>query len=482
MTKSHSNKWITLLVVTLVSFITNVDSTIVIIGLPKLMQGLNMSIEVGLLSITSYIIASTVLLLPAGRWADIIGTKRVFILGFSIFTIGTVLCGIASSEIVLILYRVIQGSGAALALATATPIIIKTFPEEQLGLALGINATSWVIGALIGPVAGGALIGSFGWRSIFFVTVPFALLGVISAAIVLKDNEVLKKTKTDFLGILTFGLGLTALMVVLSEGQSWGWMSAPALELFGIVIIMWGAFLAIELHIQYPLFNLRLFLYLKYSIGLGITLSYCIAYFSITLLLCIYLQGALHLEVMDASLLMISLSVPQLIMGPLGGKLADHFGATRMMVTGLIFLILGMFALGHLGSQLNKLFVVIPLVVMSVSNGIAWPSIAKTVLSSVPQEQAGAASGMFYTLYNLGRALSQTLAILVIEISVPPAIVTKSIVGMAKFANLQVNEDLIHSIDFGFYFFIIFFAVAFLLGLFLFYQRQKEIVRNELLT
>lgn len=472
-TKAHSNKWIILLVVTLVSFITNVDSTIVIIGLPKLMQGLDMSIEAGLLSITSYIIASTVLLLPAGRWADIIGTKRVFLLGFSIFTIGTILCGIASSELVLILYRVIQGAGAALALATATPIIVKTFPESQLGLALGINATSWVIGALVGPVVGGALIGSYGWRSIFFVTVPFALIGIIGAALVLKDKEVLKETKIDYLGIFTFGFGLTSLMVVLSKGQSWGWTSAPVLKLFAAVIILWGAFLAIELHVQYPLFNLRLFMYRKYSIGLGITLSYCIAYFSITLLLSIYLQGALHLDAMTASLLMISLSVPQLIMGPLGGKLADRFGAVRMIVIGLIFLMLGMFALGHLGSQLNKFAVVIPLIVMSVSNGIAWPSIAKNVLSAVPQEQSGSASGMFYTLYNLGRALSQTLAILMIEISVPPAIVTKAIVGMADFANLQANEDLIHSIDFGFYSFIIFFAIAFLLGLFLLHQNQK---------
>lgn len=160
-------------------------------------------------------------------------------------------------------------------------------------------------------------------------------------------------------------------------------------------------------------------------------------------------------------------------MGPLGGKLADRFGAVRMIVIGLIFLMLGMFALGHLGSQLNKFAVVIPLIVMSVSNGIAWPSIAKNVLSAVPQEQSGSASGMFYTLYNLGRALSQTLAILMIEISVPPAIVTKAIVGMADFANLQANEDLIHSIDFGFYSFIIFFAIAFLLGLFLLHQNQK---------
>lgn len=331
-----------------------------------------------------------------------------------------------------------------------------------------------MIGALIGPVAGGALIGSYGWRSIFFVTVPFALIGIIGAAIVLKDNEALKKTKTDWLGILTFGLGLTALMVALSKGQSWGWASAPAFELFVATIILWGVFLAIELRIQHPLFNLRLFSYRRYSIGLGITFSYCVAYFSITLLLSIYLQGALHLDAMSASLLMISLSVPQLIMGPIGGKLADRFGAERMIVIGLIFLMIGMFSLGHLGSQLNRLSVVILLVIMSVSNGIAWPSIAKTVLSAAPQEQAGSASGMFYTIYNVGRALSQTLAILVIDITVPPAIVTKAIVGMADFANFQVNEELIRSIDASFYFFIIFFAVALLLGLILLHQKQKE--------
>ncbi|MBU4440549.1 MAG: MFS transporter [Firmicutes bacterium] len=479
MTKLYSNKWIILLVVTLVSFITNVDSTIVIIGLPKLMQGLNMSIEIGLLSITSYIIASTVLLLPAGRWADIIGTKKVFLLGFSIFTIGTALCGFATSGTSLILYRVVQGAGAALALATATPIILKTFPENQLGLALGINATSWVIGALIGPIAGGALIGSCGWRSIFFVTVPFGVIGIIGAAIVLADNEAIKKTKTDWLGILTFGLGLSALMVALSKGQSWGWASAPVLELFAATFILWGIFLIIELRIQHPLFNLRLFSYRKYSLGLGITFSYCVAYFSIPLLLSIYLQGALNLDAMTASLLMISLSVPQLVMGPLGGKLTDRFGAERMIIIGLIFLIIGMFSLGQLGSSLNRLSVVIPLVIMSVANGIAWPSIAKTVLSAAPQEQAGSASGMFYTVYNVGRALSQTLAILVIEFTISPAMVTKAIVGMADFANIQANEDLIRSIDSSFYFFIIFFAIALLLGLILLYQNQKETLKNK---
>ena len=175
MKDSHTNthKWSILLVVTLVAFITNLDSTIVIIGLPKIMQGLNITVVTGLLTITGYIIASTVLILPAGKWADTVGPKRIFILGLVIFTISTVLCGIANSGLTLILYRIVQGAGAALALATATPTIVKAFPDEQLGLALGINATSWVIGAIVGPVAGGALISQFGWRSIFSLQYHF---------------------------------------------------------------------------------------------------------------------------------------------------------------------------------------------------------------------------------------------------------------------------------------------------------------------
>lgn len=150
-------KWRILFTVSLVSFIANVDSTIVIIGLPKIMDGLNITLVNALLVITTYIIANTVLLLPSGRWTDILGTKRIFIWGLIIFTIGTILCGFSNSGAMLIVCRVIQGIGAALASAPITPIIIKTFPEEQLGVALGINSTSWVVGALVGPILGGVL-------------------------------------------------------------------------------------------------------------------------------------------------------------------------------------------------------------------------------------------------------------------------------------------------------------------------------------
>lgn len=468
----NSKKWIILSVVTLVSFITNVDSTIVTIGLPKLMKGLNINLVTGLLAITAYIIASTVLLLPAGRWADMIGTKRIFILGFIIFTIGTVLCGFSNSGITLIIYRIIQGVGAALALATATPIIVKTFPNNQLGLALGINSTSWVIGALVGPIVGGILISKFGWQSIFFVTVPFAIIGIIGAMLVLKETETNKEVKNDWIGILAFGLGLTAIMIALSEGESWGWVSKALIGVLILAVVFLAIFIINEYHVQNPLFNLRLFLYKNYTLGLGITLSYCIAYFSLSLILTIYLQGALHLSALDSSFLLIPLSLPQLVMGPLGGKFADKFGTKPMIVLGSVFLIIGSFMLGNLGFKLSVIGVVVPLTIMSVANGIAWPSLAKQVLSAVPKEESGAASGMFYTIYNLGRALSQTLAVMAIGFTISPTIVSKAIIGMADLKNLKIKGDLVTAIDFSFRFFSAFFIIVFILGLALMYEKK----------
>lgn len=200
MTNLKTHKWSILLVVTLVSFITNLDSTIVIIGLPKMMEGLNISMISGLWIITGYIIASTVLILPAGKWADTFGTKRIFVIGLIIFAVGTILCGIANTGLTLNIFRLIQGSGAALATATATPTIVKNFPSSQLGLALSINATSWVIGAIVGPVVGGVLITKLGWRSIFFITVPFVLLCIIGALLVMKETELNMKQKMISLG------------------------------------------------------------------------------------------------------------------------------------------------------------------------------------------------------------------------------------------------------------------------------------------
>lgn len=444
-----ARKWAILAVLTLVSFVTNLDATIVVIGLPRLVHDLKISFVTGMWTITSYLITSTIFLLPAGKWADRVGYKRIFLWGFSVFTIATLLCGMANSGSALLLFRLLQGVGAAFALATATPILMRTFSTEQLGLAIGINSTSWVIGSIVGPVAGGALISSFGWRWIFFSSAPFAFIGLVSGWYLLKESDLKTRDKTDWIGILTFGLGLSSLLVALSEGQTWGWASGPVIGLFSAAILLLAAFIIAELKVKYPLFQLRLFSMKKYSTGLGLTLSYCIGYFSITTLLTFYLQSAQSVSPVESGLLLIPLSAPQLVMGPFGGRLADRFGTTRTMFVGLFFIALSFLLLGNLGEHLSKIAVTLPLFIISVANGLAWPAVAKTVLSAAPQDQAGSASGMFYTIYNVGRVLSQTLVLLILE-----------------FRDSTPNT-VIEMTDTGFRIFTIFFLIALLLVFFM---------------
>lgn len=473
-----SNRWLVLSVVTIVSFLTNLDATIVLIGLAKLMEGLNLNILWGVWTITAYMIANTVLLLPAGRWSDIIGTKRIFITGLSIFTVGTIFCGITDSGLAMILSRALQGIGAALAQATATPIIIRTFPKKELGLAIGINSTSWVLGSIIGPAVGGALINALGWRSIFLTAVPLCLVGIIAAWFVLKDTAPSAHDKTDWLGIVTFGLGLTALLIALSEGPAWGWQSIPTLVLFLFTLLAWLFFVLTELRVEKPLFNFRLLTYTKYKIGLGITLNYCIGYFAITFLLTIYLQGALQLNPLESGLLFLPLSVPQLVLGPLGGKLADYFGPLRQLFIGTLVLILGVFLLGNLGEQLSTAAIVIPLLIISVANGLAWPALAKAILSAVPQERAGEASGMFYTIYNVGRTLSQVFVLIAVGFSVSPDIISQSLIGTAAVHGQVITNAIVQATNLAFRGFIIFFAIVLFLSAFLLHQYRNGKIEN----
>ncbi|HZG17150.1 MAG TPA: MFS transporter [Candidatus Bathyarchaeia archaeon] len=468
-----SGKWHVLFVVALVSFITNLDATIVVTGLPPLMEDLRLSIGTGMWTITAFYITSTVFLLPSGRWSDMFGTKRIFLWGFALFTLATVLCGMAGSGAALIVARLLQGAGAAMAMAASTPILIRTFPPNELGVALGINNIAWVTGSLIGPVLGGALIGEFGWRSMFYAVVPIGFIGLAAGILILRDTFTDEKTKTDWAGILTFGPGLTSLLIALSEGQVWGWASGKTLGLLAIALILWIAFVLIEMKARYPLFDLGLFSYRNYSIGLGITMSYCIGYFAVTILLTLYLQGAHNLSPLESGLMLIPLSVPQLFTAPFGGKLADRFGPTRMILLGSLLIGIALLMLGQLGPQMSNMAVIIPLMIISAATGLSWPSLAKAVLSAAPQEQAGSASGMFWTVYNMCRAISQALALAVVQLVAKSDVVSKLLSGVEVVEMSQLRDTLIYASNIGFRFFAGFLALAVALGLFLLPKKIK---------
>ncbi|MDT8976276.1 hypothetical protein RQP50_08460 [Paenibacillus sp. chi10] len=137
--------------------------------------------------------------------------------------------------------------------------------------------------------------------------VPIGIVGLVTGILILKDDKSSEKTKTDWLGVLTYGTGLTALLIALSVAQTWGWISEKTFGLFAVALFLWIIFIFIEKKVKHPLFHLGLFAYREYSIGLGITMSYCIGYFAVTILLTLYMQAALHLSPLESGLLLIPL-------------------------------------------------------------------------------------------------------------------------------------------------------------------------------
>lgn len=476
---AQDRRWWILTAVTVSAFIMNIDATIVVVGLPRMVAGLHTTVTTGLWTLTAYIITSTIFLLPAGRWSDTVGRKRIFLAGLAVFALATVGCGLATSGAELVAFRLVQGGGAALALATATPLLVEAFPSHELGRALGVNSTSWVLGSIVGPVAGGALVGTVGWRWIFWVTVPFALAGfAMGVRFLPKDVPATARSRTDWAGMFTFGIALTALLVALSQGLAWGWASPRIVGAFVAAGVLLIAFVAYEFRDVAPLFDLRLMRNPSYRDGLLVAVTYGIGFFATTFLLTFYLQGALRLSPLVAGFILVPLSIPQLLLAPLGGWLADHLGPVRPMIAGACLLVTSALLLGQLGRQLSIPAVIVPLLVMSAANALTWPPLVKLVMSNAPATRLGSASGMFYTVRNAAMALSLTLALVVAEVSLPPSIAVRVFVGTNGLLAPKAAGQLVGATDDGFRVFAGFYLAALLVTLGLFRRNRRRAARG----
>src|SRR5271157_1781541 len=193
-------KWIVLSVTTIGALMAAIDSTIVILGLPDMMVKLHADLVSMIWVIMAYILVSTVFLLTFGRVADMLGRVRMYNLGFVVFTIGSALCGISQSATQLILFRLVQGSGAALMMVNGVAIITEVFPPNERGRALGINGITWALGGIAGPLLGGLILTAADWRWIFYINVPIGIVGTVWGYRALKEMSTRNRTERFDLG------------------------------------------------------------------------------------------------------------------------------------------------------------------------------------------------------------------------------------------------------------------------------------------
>ena len=436
--KMPAYKWTALAVTTVGSLMVALDSTIVVLALPSMLQDLHSNLVRMTWVIIGYLLVSTVLLLTFGRMADMFGRVKMYNLGFIVFTVGSVLCGVAQSDSMLIASRIIQGAGGAMLSANAMAIITEVFPEHQRGQAMGINAITWGAGSVLGPVIGGFILAGTTWRWIFLVNLPIGIVGTLAAYLLLHDIAPNPRgERFDLLGALLFTIGLVTLLLGLTGGIGAGWLSPSILALFAVALVALAVFVVWERHAPYPMLDLHLFDNRRYAFSVAAAALQSLSVFAVSFLLIFYLQGVRGYTPLTAAFLILPMPLMTSILGPISGHWADRIGGTIPATLGLAVQAAALIVLMELSPTTPYVVLALALALMGAGSGLFWSPNTSTTMGAAPRNRLGVASATLNTLRNVGMVLSFAVALAVAAATMPPAIMSAVFLGTV--AHLQAG-------------------------------------------
>lgn len=404
-----NRRWWVLGAVECGNFVVYMDAFIVTLALPAMGAQFGVGIHEMKWVMLSYMIALTSSLLVAGRLGDWIGRRTITLIGMAGLVVGSLACFSASSLDALVNWRAVQGIGGALVLANVMAEITAVFPKAERRRAMAINASVLAMGQVVGLLVGGALIGAFGWRSIFLVIAGISLVGMALDAFILSDRGRPAGVRFDPLGaLLSLPLiGIPFLLVEVmasrsSEGFPW-WLLASGLGLLAV-------FLLVELRMAAPLLDPRLFRLRAFVCGSFAAAAYFVAAASCYFLVPLYAQAVLGLTPFQAGLVMLPLSVALTVASQVIGGLSRYISARVVASFGLLCTTGGVFALSFLGPAAAIIVLAGIVALVGAGGGLFHPPNNTSVLAAVPQAMLGSANGFFTMARNFGQALGVSLA------------------------------------------------------------------------
>ncbi len=417
-------KWVVLSNTTIGGLMAAIDSSIVLISLPTIVNKLpGTSAGEALWIVMTYLLVTATVILNFGRLGDMFGRVKMYNSGFAVFTIGSFLCSVSLNGTELVGFRVIQGVGAALLWANSAAIITDAFPQNERGRALGINQVSIVVGSVIGLVLGGILTQELGWRSIFWVNIPIGIFGTVWAHYKLKEVSSIKKgEKLDILGNTTFFVGLCLLLLGVTFGALTGWTSLY-LWMIGIGSAVLVGFVYVETKVKQPMFQLSLFKIPIFTAGNISIFCNSLARGAFSFMMVFYLQSVIGLEPLTAGIWLIPLSLTIACFGPISGWLSDKHGARYFAISGLAASSFGFVLMTRIPVNVSFATLLVPLVLLGAGAGVFAAPNRSTTLSSVPAERRGVASGTNTVLMNIASLLSLGIAVAVLSASVPESVI-----------------------------------------------------------
>ena len=441
--RSPRYKWYAFGTLAVGTFASVVDHGSVSVALPTIATRFQTDIPSVQWLVIGYAMTVIALLLPMGRLADLITSKRVYIIGSFVVIAGSVAAGTSSELSVLIASRIVQGTGAAMTQGTGMAIMIGAFPPNERGKAIGLIMTMVGTGAVAGPALGGFLVDAFGWRSVFFATVPMVAISIAMCVAVLSSADQPRPVRGpgrggfDWLGAFLSSSALLALLLGITNAHRTGWSSPPILGAVAAFVVLIGGFIWWELRIANPMLNLRLFR--RRNFFLGVTANYLMFIGSSAILFMtpFYLQNVLGYSPSVAGLCVVPGALCMAILGPLSGRLSDRYGWRKFTVTGLMLSATGIAILSQVTAE-SSLFQVIPgLMLTSSGMGIFYSPNSSSILSAVERESHGVISALVNLIRNAGN---------VVSVAVATAIVTATMGSMGYEPSLDAVR---HSTDSG---------------------------------
>lgn len=426
----ESAKVMVLLTVLLSVLMSAIDTTIVILALPVITDSLHTSLSLSIWIILVYLLTIAVLTTQMGSISDNYGRKKLYLIGLAVFTVGSGLSGYSPTILHLIVFRAVQGIGAAMIQGNSSAIIADNFELKERGKAFGYTALGWNIGGTLGIVLGGVITTFIGWSYIFYINIPIGIFALLLGSRYIIEGKRVSR-KVDYSGVVFLGLSLTLLSYGSIEIASNGITAyAIAYVLLGITLLF--PFLYHESRVQNGIINLKAFRIKGLSYSLTASFLQAIGYLSVVFILIMYLQGIRGYSPLDASLILVPGYVLASFLSPKMGSLSDRFGQRLFATLGIVMMGCGVGIYFLLGVNSPIYVVIIGSLVTGTGASMFWPSNNASVMRHAPKGLYGSISGLLRTLSNIGTLLSFVIAISVASSVIPRYVAFKVFVGTSS--------------------------------------------------
>lgn len=413
----QTNKWIIALTVILPTFLEVMDTSVVNVSLPHVQGSLSAGVDEVTWVLTSYLVANAIIIPITGWLAGIFGRKRYLIFSITLFTLSSLACGAAPTLEVLVIARVLQGLGGGGLQPLSQAILLEAFPVAEHGMAMAVFGMGVVFAPILGPVVGGWITDNWSWRWVFYINLPFGVLAVLLAGILVHDPPYIRKArmKIDYWGLFLISVGLGCLQIVLDKGEREDWFNSDFIVILTLItVVALTTFVFVELHTKHPVVNLRVFKDRTFATGNVIMFMGFFCMFGGFFLLPLYAQTLMHYTAVWAGYVLGPGGIASLLVMPVAGVLMKKGVRPRtLLALGLSTMAYSLWMMSRLNLEADFFSISVPRFVQGFGIGLFFVPLAASTYVNVPREEMGNASGVFNLVRNLGGsfgvAVSSTL-------------------------------------------------------------------------